>query len=320
MSPKEYIESQLQKLTQKATLPASHELVVDQIFKLIFSKKFRKYAASEDLIKQSKSAIADKVSMNEPINITFLHGAYKLWRLKECPEVDWAELFAVMYYTKWVKGVCAIYAPGVHFDFFVDDWIVPIMNNVPESDIEDYLASYQKLLLFIKNYQPDNLQMSITPVGSRFSSKAEFKDRLQIELDKIMPDGLPELSEALKNTIELNTNASDVQLKDMHWQQKVWQIHLAYSVVKKSAEYHTDPNKILAFTQPLPSGKTISVGTTKSSVAKFWVGIGALQKTTDAYKEVVLSPGQLQKSQFEECEIRLAGLEGRNFNTLRIFS
>ncbi|MDC1205374.1 hypothetical protein N8083_00825 [Candidatus Pacebacteria bacterium] len=290
-----------------------------EILRLLLSKKFRKYSANEELITHCKEAIALNVAKNEPINITFLHGAYKLWRLEESPCVDWAELFSLMYYMNWVKGICEIYEPGVWFDFFADDWIIPKLDNVPMSDIENYLESYNALLAFLKPYQPKNLNMTITPVGSQFESMELFDEQLTKELEKLNAKGLPELTDELKATIELNTKTTAEQKNDPVWREKVWQLHLAYSPVKKlSGYYDNNPKKILAFTQPLPSGKTISVGTTKSSVMKFWIGVGALQKKGDSYIEKILSPAQLTSTEAEYCKISIKGLAGKNFENIRV--
>src|SRR5216684_4350329 len=136
MNPQDYLLSKLQALSQPGDLPhpAQADELVEQIFMLIMSKKFRKYSANDALMAHIKGAIRLAIEQHQPINVTFFHGAYKLWRLEESPQADWAELFALMYYTRWVKPVCEIYPPGVWFDFFVDDLIVPKLDNVPISD------------------------------------------------------------------------------------------------------------------------------------------------------------------------------------------
>jgi hypothetical protein len=73
----------------------------------------------------------------------------------------------------------------------------------------------------------------------------------------------------------------------------------------------------LVFTQPLPSGSAISLGTTKSLIVKFWVGVGALKADGDSYKMLVLSPKQLADAEcvFEDVNI---GLDGKNFKKVRV--
>lgn len=324
MKPQEYLQSKLDELKQPTGLekPANADELMAQIFKFVMSKKFRKYSANDELIAYTHNAIKINVEKNEPINFTFLHGAYKLWRLEESPEVDWAELFSLMYYSNWVKPICEVYEPGVVFDFFVDDLIVPKLDNVDLSDIETYIVSYQKVIDFLKAYQPSNLKMGITRVGDQFESPEAFDASLTANLKKLTadtPNGLPVLTEAQKAMVELNTKVTDEQLKDPDWQAKVYHLHNAYMSTKAEPGYHKGrPEKILVFTQPLPSGTTISVGTTKDSVMKFWVGVGILKPKDDSYRQIILSPHQLKDTQVTWQDIRIPGLEGKNFSKIRI--
>ena len=324
MTAQEYIQTKLDELNSLIGLrkPQGKDELVEFIYNNLMSKKYRKYSANESLQNSIKKAIKLNVEKNQPINITFLHGAYKLWRLDESPETDWAELFALMYYSNWVKTICEIYEPGVWFDFFVDDYIVNRLNNIPMSDVQTYINSYQALIDFLKPFQPGNLKMSITTVGSQFPSEAAFEKSLQNNLKKLNADQngeLPKLDDAKRAMVELNTKPTADQLKNPNWREKVFNLHNAYLATKAEAGYHKDrPEKILAFTQPLPSGTTISVGTTRSSIMKFWVGVGVLKPKDKSFKQIILSPNQLKKSKFEFENINIKGLSGKNFKKIRI--
>lgn len=323
MTTQEYIQTKLDELAQPVGLkkPESTDELVEAIFQALMSKKFRKYSANEDLQNHIKNAIRINVEKNEPINVTFLHGAYKLWRLEETPEVDWAELFSLLYYSNWVKPVCELYEPGVWFDFFVDDYIINRLDNIPMFEVEAYIDSYQSVIDFLKAYQPSNLKMTITRVGKQFASEEDFDKSLQSNLEKLTaetPGGLPKRNEAQIAMVELNTKPTDEQLKDPKWREKVYHLHNAYMATKAEPGYHKGrPEKIMAFTQPLPSGTTISVGTTKSSVMKFWVGVGVLQPNNDSYRQLILSPKQLETAEFEWQNVSLR-ISGKNFTKIRV--
>jgi hypothetical protein len=326
MTAQPYIETKLEELKQPVGLdkPENIDELVEVVFRNLMSKKFRKYSANEELQKQVKNAIRLNVGKNEPINVTFLHGAYKLWRLEEAPEADWAELFSLMYYSNWVKPICELYEPGVWFDFFVDDYIINRLDNIPMSDVQAYINSYQSLIDFLKPYQPKNLKMTITTVGGQFPSEEAFDESLQKNLEKLTadtPGGLSELNEAQKAMVELNTKPTDEQLKGPQWREKVFHLHNAYMATKAEPGYHKGrPEKIMAFTQPLPSGTTISVGTTKSSIMKFWVGVGVLELKKESYSQVILSPGQLEKAEFTFENVNIEGLNGKNFKKIRVLA
>ncbi|HSH56148.1 MAG TPA: hypothetical protein VK983_04995 [Candidatus Limnocylindrales bacterium] len=324
MTVQDYIQTKFEELKPPVGLekPKNTDDLVEAIYKILMSKKFRKYSANEDLQKSVKNAIRLNVEKNDPINITFLHGAYKLWRLDEAPETDWAELFALLYYSNWVKPVCELYEPGVWFDFFVDDYIINRLDNIPMSDVQAYIVSYQGLVDFLKKYQPSNLKMTITTVGGQFPSEEAFDKSLHSNLEKLTaetPGGLPELNDAQRAMVELNTKATDDQLKDPKWREKVYHLHNAYMATKAEPGYHKGrPEKIMAFTQPLPTGTTISVGTTRSSVMKFWVGVGVLQSKGDNYSQIILSPSQLEKSKYSFENVTVDGLNGKNFKHIRV--
>jgi hypothetical protein len=326
MTAQEYIQTKLEELRKPLDLPTpqNDEELAEAIFKLLMSKKFRKYSATPEFIEHIKQSIRGHIEAGTPINITFTHGAYKLWRFKESPEVDWAELFALMYYTKWLKSICEIYRPGIWFDSFVDDLIIPKLNNVDLSEVGTYKLSYQKLIDFLKPYQPVNFKMTITGVGDQFASQEAFDEKLEQDVKayaETLPGGLPEVGEARKAMIKLNVKPSPEQTDASQWMAKNTLVHDAYiSKTKRGVGYTFRPDKILAFTQPLPSGVFLAVGSTKDSIAKFWAGIGALSPRGDSYRQLVLSPSQLENAQFTFKPVGIEGLEGKNFNRIRVLS
>jgi hypothetical protein len=328
MNAQTYLKNQFESCSDYQLTPADNELIKKEgieeyIFKKLTSKKFRKYAAQEHLQKHIKEAIRKNVASNQPINITFLHGAYKLWRLPEAPEADWAELFAAMYFTKWLAPICAAYKPGVWFDNFVDDLIIHELNNISIDDVNLYILSYQKVLDFLKSYQSSNMKMTITPVGSQFESSQIFYNKLKKDIERYaesLENGLPEVNDKRAAMIELNRMPDENKDKDPNWREKNVLIHDAYiKFTKGETGYHVRPDKILAFTQPLPSGAALAIGTTKTSVAKFWTGVGALQKISDGYMQYILSPKQLSNTHITKEKIQIDGLSGKNFHTINIY-
>lgn len=66
-----------------------------------------------------------------------------------------------------------------------------------------------------------------------------------------------------------------------------------------------------------PLSGMLSVGTTKDSIMKFWVGVGVLKPKEDSYRQIILSLGQLKKNDFRWEKVEL-GLRGKNFQKIRI--
>lgn len=317
MKPQQYLQEQLGKLKEFHPRKIAKEDLADEIFRVIVSKKFRKYSAKPHLIEQIKNAVLVNIENSQPINFTFPHGAYKLWRLEEAPFPDWAELFTVMYYTNWLKSICEIYTPGVWFDYFVDDLIVPKIDNIPMEDVEVYLVEYQKVLDFLKKYQPKNFKMTITKFETLFTSRKAFDVALQENVEKLSLTN-PTFAEEDLRVVELNAKPTAEQLKDPEWREKIRLVHDAYITMKKDIGYYFHPTKIPVFSQPLASGKFIAVGTTKTSIAKFWVGVGVLEKDGESYKEYIFSPKQIESHNFHKEIIDIDGLDSKNFKSIRI--
>lgn len=286
------------------------------------SKKYRKYAVPAELAQQMKKAIRYDVQKGQPINITFFHGAYKLWRLEESPEPDWAELFSAIYYTNWLRGVCEIYDPGVWFDYFVDDLIVPRLNNIPLSDVETYLKSYCQLFAFLKPYQPKNFKMTATSVGEQFDSAEAFEKKLEEDVARYaadLPNGLPEVTSERSAMLDLNVRPVPKMKDNPGWKTQNTLIHDAYIMLtKRETGYHFLPGKVLAFNQPL--SVAMGVGTTRASIAKFWAGVGALKPKDGNFNQIILSPKQLQNASYKWENVKINNLSGKNFSKIRVLS
>ena len=320
MIPEAYITNCLDQLKEKNTVVPNNEDIVESIYKFLMSKKFRKYAVNPEYLDHIRSAIKSSVDKNEPIKLTLVFGGYKLWSLEETPEADWAELFSLMYYTQWLTPITSLYKPGVWFDFYSDDVILEIMDNVPKEDTEKYIQSFKNLLDFIKPYIPKNLSLTINRVGDQYESYDEFKKELEVSIEKVKDElgGLPKLTSEQIGLVDLNVKLNPGQNDDPQWREKVFLIHEGYSKVSKRRPYYRTSDKIFIITRPIKD--SIAVGTTKTSVAKFWVGAGALKKDGDSYKQYVLSPKQLESYSFTKEKINVDGLTSKNFKIIRILS
>ncbi len=320
MSPKEFIENKLKELkstNKTVAIFTSDKELGEFIFKTIMSKKFRKFSITGEYISHIQESIEINIKNNSPIKILWPFGAYKLWRLEEAPEADWAELFSIMYFAKWIMPITEVYKPGVWFDFSSDEIVVERMNNIPKSDTESYAKSFSIVLNFIKSYLPENLKFTLTPVSSYYTPE-EFEEDLKDKLDKMQKElgGLPVLSERDKRMVELNVRLNPGQSNDPLWREKVELIHQAFYTITKRRAYNRAKDKFWAFATPI--GDCVTIGTTKTSVAKFWPGVGALKKNENDYQEYVLSPSQIENTKFDWEPISIDGLDGKNFHKIRI--
>ncbi|MDO8624202.1 MAG: hypothetical protein Q7R54_02495 [bacterium] len=328
MNAQEFILSELEALKAPISLqahPKTDSEMVEAVFSALMSKKFRKYSVPEKNQKIIKTALLENIENKEPIKISWPFGGYKLWRLEETPEADWAELFTIMYIVLWLKSVYALYPKGVLFTFWVDEVIISKMNNIPQSDLDAYQKSFASLLEFIQPWLPSNLQLEVFLERSQYKSYEDFETGLTFEMEKLnrarTADPQP-LSEAAKNSIEMNVKLIPQQAADPLWREKTDLMHYAYYNLQEQ-QSRVRPSYTVAnitafstFFEP----NVIPIGTTKTSIAKFWVGVGALQRRGDGFIETILSPAQIEKAHAKWEPVTIKGLYGKNFKKIRVVS
>lgn len=320
MTPKEFIEGRLARLKTQSEAPSFSDDTerIAYISKALLSKKFRKYAVDDALLEHLPKSLALNMERKEPLKFVLPFGGYKLWRLAEAPEADWAELFTLMYYALWLKPVAEAYEHGVWFDFSSDDVVVERLNHITKEETEAYRKSFENIIAFLKPHLPPNLSFTFTPVGSRYTEE-EFNAELNAKMEAWLKENggkLPEASEKDKKMMDLNARKTPEEEADPEWYGKNKLMHDCYMAVEKRRPYNRAEDKVLVFTKPLPKG--IAVGTTKTSIAKFWAGVGALVRRDDSYIETVLTPDQIASSNAKWTECSLPNSSEKNLREIRI--
>jgi hypothetical protein len=313
MTAKEYIEQRLKGIKDKKVKREGN--LADFIFATIMSKKFRKYSVNPIANDMVRKAIELNIQNNEPIKIAIPYGAYKLWRLEESPEPDWAELFAMIYYAYWLKPITDVYEKGVWFEFCGDDAILELMNNIPEADTEKYKKTFRDLIAFIQPYLPENFKYTFNPVGERYASKEEFLADLNEKIKELEQKGEIPLSERNIEMMKFNIRPKEGEEIDF---QKNRILHDAYMDVSKRRPAHKAPDKIIICCTPFGDRTSLPMGTTKTSVVKFQTGAGVLKKEGDSFMEYIYSPSQLETAKTIFESVSISGLSGKNFGKIRI--
>ena len=294
----------------------------DAIFAKVMSKKFRKLKANERSISITKKAISWAVKNNKPVTVSFLFGGNKLWRLDEAPEIDWAELFSLIYFLRWMKSIASVYAPGARLDYYGQSLNVHVMNNLTQDETDSYNRTFRDMLEWIKPYIPERVTVTYRDYGEEFDNHADFIRELEVAKQETLEasgDKLPVLSKEQKAATELNVRLLSGQDKDPLWREKIELIHQSIEATDTfKRQYFSEPGLILAC--PTIYNGWIAVGSTKRSYAKFWVGVGALQKADDSFHELVLTPKQLETLKFDWEDVKLEGLKDKNFSKIRILS
>lgn len=318
MNAQEYIENRLKNLQAKEETVSYLEntSLADFIYARIMSKKFRKFSVSEEAKNKVRVAIDLNIKNNEPIKFVLPFGSYKIWRFEESPEVDWAELFSMMYYAKWLLPIAEVYKPGVLFDFCADDAILEKMNNTPSSETEKYKETFRALMHFVQSFLPENFKFAFSPVGERYNSKEEFLDDLNKKVEEFKNKTFTPLTEKEIEMIKFNVRPVEGEVLDP---EKNRILHDAYMSLEKRRAHHKTPDKISVCNTPF-GGTSIPVGSTKTSVVKIQTGIGVLKKIGETYLEYIYSPSQVQSGNFVDEEVSIRGLDSKNFKKIRVLT
>lgn len=319
MTVEEYITIELDKLKEPITLLDISEVSIeDAIYAKVMSKKFRKWKVDEEAISLSKDAINHAVTNNKPLKIGLLFGGNKLWRFDEAPEIDWAEIFSLMNYIRWMKTIASVYEPGVEFGYYSQDVSVERLNNLKRSETERYAETFMSMLDWLQPYLPPNIKVT-------FKCHSEIVDgeAYDTELENAINESLeasngklPEMTDDEKRTTELNVRLVPGQDKDPQWHDIVELQHRAIFSTKSLVPYLSDRTIIACSAMPYTG--YIAIGSTKRSIAKFWAGVGALEPKGDKYVDLVLTPKQLENASYEWRNVSLPGLVGKNFNRIRV--
>ena len=292
----------------------------EAIFAKVMSKKFRKLKADEETVRIVKRAIDSAVKNNKPVTVSFLFGGNKLWRFDEAPEIEWAELFSLTYFVRWMKSIASVYQPGARLDYYSQALNVEIMNNVPLAETEKYTKTFRAMLDWVKPYIPDKVAITYREYADEFHDYADFVRELEVaKQNTLKANGgkLPELSEKQKSATELNVRLLPGQDQDPQWREKVELIHQSIEATETFQHCYFDDTSLILACPTIYKG-WLAVGSTKRSYAKFWAGLGVLEKSDDGFNELVLTPKQLDSAKFDWESVNIEGLTGKNFSRIRI--
>lgn len=292
----------------------------EAIFAKVMSKKFRKLKADKETIRIAKRAIDLAVKNNKPVTVSFLFGGNKLWRFEEAPEIEWAELFSLIYFIRWMKSIASVYPPGARLDYYSQALNVAIMNNVPLTETENYTKTFRAMLDWVKPYVPKGVTITYREYADEFHSYADFVRELEAAKQKTLKVNggkLPKLSEKQKIATELNVRLLPGQDQDSLWREKAELIHQSIEDTETFQRCYFDDNSLILACPTIYKG-WIAVGSTKRSYAKFWVGLGVLEKSGERFNELVLTPHQLAAANFDWESVSIEGLTGKNFSRIRV--
>ncbi|MFA6392116.1 MAG: hypothetical protein WCW66_05225 [Patescibacteria group bacterium] len=337
MDPNEYLKGKLETCAQTELRPVDREFfklygVQDFIYRMLMLKKFRKWKTSDEYAGEIKKSITYAVAKNEPFELSWFFGGYKLWRFPSAPLVDWAELFTISYLVEYASMIAKVYEPGIKIVFWAaHPSVMKLQSNIPENDCQEYRDSFDNLLSIIHPYLPINLKVELKSFESLYPNNGEY----QAELNQMIMDVENEYKNGWTAERKDKKNASSIL--NIQWQgAENWEslssdekeekirrgpiVHDGYCRLSKISQAVRGLGKVDLTATPIPGG-SIAVGTSASSVTKFWTGFGVLEKRGDEYVERILSPQQLESvKEMPHEKIKSNIVPLKNFEEIWIFN
>jgi len=338
MTAQEYLEHRLQTCSQYSLTEYEKQLASENLKDFLFTqltrKKFRRWKLSDIARERLIGVLEYCIPKKLPLLVRFRFGGYKLWRMPTTPGVDWAKFFAIAHYAAYLAPVLAAYEPGVKLLFMSDDVFVEPMDNVSKSSTESYYQSFLTLLQEFKKYTQKNFDIEIIRHSSLYASEEALQKELDEKIQEIEPIWKEKMTpEKLKTSLAISAlNIKWDGVKDLTGLTEAEK----EKFVERGVLFHEALVKvptIRAFSDNNPAmfsiscgliPSVVSIGTTKSSVAKFWAGIGVLEERDgmyyDLYYDRVLSPSQFVRMQeVEKQDVPIQLIPLNNFLHVSIY-
>jgi hypothetical protein len=176
-------------------------------------------------------------------------------------------------------------------------------DNLTTDEINRYVNSFQELIAAFGNYLPNNLSVEIWKDADIYSREEYFETlhggfKKAEQLYEELPD---ERKKSLLTMSKLNvkldgkedwTSLSEAALRDRYRKSAIYEI-AATSVLAKVQEQVKADDVILVFT--VPTDQFIGIGSSKTSITKYWTGFGVLEQEEDRYYPRIFSPKQYEQ-------------------------
>lgn len=299
------------------------------IYKRLTSKKFRKTKMDEACAARTKTAIHNRVSHNQPLKVVYPQGGYKLWRFPSSPEADWSEFFNIAYLIEYLLPIIHNYKPGVKLVYYMHTLLMELHDNLTTAEIQAYVDSFQRLIDEFQKYLPKNFTISILRDADIYT-RDEYFQRLEEGKNKAAQEyeNWPETKKQdyirmAKLNIKWQGKENWTKLSEKEKQQKLNDAAhyemAATSNLERVFELVKTPDNVLVFTKATKD--FIGIGSTKTSMAKYWVGFGILETSNNGQ----LQPRILTPSQYESAikqrlkSITTTLLTGKNFKKILVF-
>lgn len=291
----------------------------------LFSKKYRKWKLDQQCIDLVENEVDEALTKDRPIDVFFAQGCYKLWRVESAPRANWAEFFNLAYLIAYVAPIAAAYKRGVNLTYYFLTVLPQTHNNLSESEVVAYLESFQALIDQFQPFLPANITIKIERDLDRHSRRhynSALKKALVLAKDEFYAWPQAKQDDYIRRA-KLNIKWDGVEdwtiLSDIEKDEKVTRAVL-YEYAATQVILEKDKVKRGVILSTLPKEDSIGVGSTSTSIAKHWVGVGTLEESKGLLYPRILSPSQYEyANQLMHESVELSLIPGKIFSSIEVY-
>ena len=234
----------------------------------------------------------------------------------------------ISYVLRYVAPILRAYKPGVEICFSSDDVVLERMDNYPREALDLYVSTFKALVGDFNKQAPYNLKLELKQVyPDLYTTIDEYNNELEEIITKMKHEGLTtERKEKLrkigfefnfnpKGKIDYSNTPKDAYEKML---EELMYVSEGYLKLTKRRDFVRGSDKIVLFSNKIPNA--IDIGSTSVSKAKFWAGIGVIEKVEDRYFERIMSPTQWYANKAKAVFIDTSLLSGTNFKSIPVFN
>lgn len=304
MNTQKYLSNLLEGAGEYALMDLDAEIIEKKglqayVLSKLFSKKYRKWKLNDQCIRLVEREIDEALDKDRPIDVFFAQGCYKLWRVQSAPRTNWAEFFNLAYLISYIAPIASAYKRGVNLTYYFLTVLPQTHNNLSESEVVAYFESFQDLIYRFKTYLPDNINIKIERDLDAHSRK-QYNSALKRAL--LLADteyyNWPKAKQAdyirrAKLNIKWDGVEDWTELSEKEKDKKV-EMAVLYEYAATQVILEKDKVKRGVILSTLPKEDSIGVGSTSTSIAKHWVGVGALEESKGILYPRIFSPSQYE--------------------------
>lgn len=146
------------ELFRKPSLRKNDKEKVDmslQIQNLLLSGKYRKFPLTDDIRMMLRKKVNYILDNDKPFIFVPSFGGYKHAWTPSYPYTDWAELFNLICFIDYLSPLYDLTKKEIVVEYLSKDIIVPMMNNIPQECVDNYITSFKKLISLINKKQEE---------------------------------------------------------------------------------------------------------------------------------------------------------------------